>query len=228
MNQKFFKHHQNKAESILSLARNVTDRTDNSGRVYLVEGEAYPSVTTVTGFEKSKFFAEWRRKNPKEAKRVTQRGTKLHAVIESYLNNNLDSEAIPFDIMDLFLVLKDEIDKIDNICVQELPLWSKTMKLAGRVDCIAEYDGQLSIIDFKGSTKLKKKEEIDNYFMQATAYAIMWQELTGERVDKIVILIATETGEAQVFVESPLKYVKSLYQTIQNYRASHGSDSTNS
>lgn len=217
--QKIFIHRHNKREQISAMAKNIQDITTNTGRTYLLEGESYPSVTTVTGFEKSKFFAEWRKKNPKESKRVSIRGIKLHETIEHYLNNNLDTESVSFPIMDLFLQIKEEVDKIDNIYMQEMPLWSKTMKLAGRVDCIAEYDGRLSVIDFKGSTKFKNKEDIENYFMQTTAYAIMWQELTGEKIDQIVILIATETGETQVFVESPLRYVKSLYGAIQRYKS---------
>lgn len=187
-------------------------------RFYAVDGHRYPSVTTVTGHAMEEFFAEWRRKNPKEMARVLDRGNKLHSFIEDYLNNKepQQKDTEPF-IWQLFTQIKGELDKIDNIHAQEAPLYSHLLQLAGRVDCVAEYDGVFSIIDFKGSTKDKRKEDIENYFQQATAYAIMWQELYNRKIDQIVILVATDTGAVQVFKESPVNYVKSLKETIDNY-----------
>ena len=152
----------------------------DGSRYYCTEdGNKYPSVTTVTGWEKQAFFAECRRKNPKEAKRVTARGTRLHTIIEHYLDNDFDAEdpqskskVLPTDL-ELFLLMRPHLDNINNIVAQEVPLWSEKVGLAGRVDCIAEYNGKLSVIDFKGSTREKREEDIDNYFEQATAYAIM-------------------------------------------------------
>jgi len=194
------------------------DTTDN-GRFYSFDGVALPSVTTVTGWKKKKFFAEWRRKNPKEAGRVTRRGNKLHSVIESYLNNE------EFQLMDippleceLFLQLKPELDKIDNIVALEVPLWSKNIGLAGRVDCIAEYDGVLSIIDFKGSTRTKREEDVDNYMMQATAYALMWEDITKQKIEKFKILVSCETGSIQVFSGNTVQWIKPLVETIREYR----------
>ena len=102
------------------------------------------------------------------------------------LNDKLNLDEYKEEI-DLFNTLKPELDKIKNIYCLEYPLWSKVLGLAGRVDCIAEYDKQLSIIDFKGSTKLKKKEHIENYFLQASAYALMWQERTSMKIKDIKI-----------------------------------------
>jgi genome maintenance exonuclease 1 len=102
----------------------------------------------VVGFKKQKFFAEWRQKNPEESRRVTSRGTKFHSIIESYLKNEpVDLENMFPNFKALFLLLKPELDKIDNIRALETPLWSKTLGLAGRTDCIAEYDGKLSITE---------------------------------------------------------------------------------
>ena len=181
------------------------------------EGE-FPSVTTVVGFEKQKFFAEWRKKNPEESKRVTGRGTKFHSLIEKYIMNEpLDLDAENSNLKALFLLLKPEIDKIDNIVALESPLWSKILGLAGRTDCIAEYDGKLSIIDFKASTKEKREQDIDNYFMQATAYALMYQERTGVVIDNFAILVACEDGLRQVFQDKPIKYVRRLKEAIAKY-----------
>tara|TARA_R100001082_G_C4351718_1_gene154865 strand:- start:723 stop:1394 length:672 start_codon:yes stop_codon:yes gene_type:complete len=192
---------------------------ENGQRFYDTPEGHYPSVTTVTGWEKRKFFAKWREENPKESRRVLNRGNKLHSLIEDYINNEMDSKvAIPLPILDLFLQLQPELNNIDNVYAQEIPLWSSTLELAGRVDCVAEYNGKLSIIDFKGSTKVKRKQDIENYFMQATAYAIMWQEMTGQKIDNIVILIATEQGESQVFQDNPIRYVKPLLKCIRDYQ----------
>ena len=179
----------------------------------------FPSVTTVVGWKKNQFFAEWRKNNPKEAVRTRNRGTKLHSLIETYLLNTPDysKDKDPYT-MDLFYQFQLNIDKIDNIRALEGFLWSKPLRLAGRVDCIAEYDGILSVIDFKGSTKPKRKEDIENYFLQATAYAVMWQERTGERIDQIVILITCDDGTTQVFVENPKNYKKSLAHAIKEWR----------
>ena len=193
----------------------------NGQRFYSTPEGHYPSVTTVTGWEKRQFFAKWRAENPKESRRVLDRGNKLHNLIEDYINNRVDDKTTgglnPF-ILDLFILLKPELDKIDNVYAQEVPLWSSTLELAGRVDCVGEYDGKLSIIDFKGSTRIKRKEDIQNYFMQATAYAIMWQEMTGQKIDNIAILIATEQGESQVFQDNPIRYVKPLLKSIRDYQ----------
>ena len=192
---------------------------DENGRRYLCEGEYYPSVTTVTGWEKRLFFAQWRKNNQAESKRVTKRGTSLHSVIESYLlNQELNTKEMLPDILALFLQIKTTINRIDNIHALEAPLFSKTLKLAGRVDCIGEFDNQLSVIDFKGSTRTKREEDIDNYFTQTTAYAIMWQEKFGIPIKNICIIISCEDGSVQVFQKNPLHYVKKLKNSIDRFR----------
>jgi hypothetical protein len=188
-------------------------------RFYETPDGVFPSVTSVVGFEKQKFFSQWRAKNPEESKRVTSRGTKFHSLLENYIKNeNINLDEVHSMQKSLFSLIKPEIDKIDNIIAIETPLWSKTLGLAGRTDCIAEYDGKLSIIDFKASTKEKRKEDIDNYFAQATAYALMFQERTGIVVDNFAIIIACEDGIMQVFQGKPLHYVKHLFNLIKKYK----------
>lgn len=198
----------------------LKSETTNEGRYYQTpDGKRYPSVTTVTGWEKKAFFAEWRRKNPEESKRVLHRGNCLHQIIENYLNNESEYlKGAESDHAKLFYQLTEDLDRIDNIVGLEKPMWSHTAKIAGRVDCIAEFDGKLSIIDFKGSTKPKFTSDIQNYFMQATAYAIMYQERTGTPINQIVIMISCDTGDTQVFTEDPRKYVRKLHECIQKYR----------
>ena len=195
----------------------------NGKRHYVTPtGSKLPSVTTVVGWEKNKFFAEWRKNNPEESKRVTVRGNKLHSLIEKYLLNefNPEKDYVPLNIMELFLQLKPELDKIDNVHALEVPLWSETVGLAGRVDCVAEHEGTLCIIDFKGSTREKRSSDIENYYLQATAYALMWQEKTNIPVDKFKILVGCEqTCSCQVFEGSPITYVKRLKEVIDSYNS---------
>lgn len=195
------------------------ERKEISGhRFYQTPDGLFPSVTTVTGHEKKKFFAEWRKNNPAESERVCSRGNTLHSVVEKYLlNEKLDLSQYDDNIRDLFLTLKPEVDKINNIRCLEFPLWSKTLEMAGRVDCIAEYNRELAVIDFKGSTNTKYKKDIENYFNQATAYALMWQERTGEKIKKIKILMATEQGVCQIFEENTIDYVPTLKNIKYKY-----------
>ena len=193
------------------------------GRFYLAPGEKrYPSVTTVCGFEKARCFAKWRAENPVEAKRTTDRGNVIHEACENYLNNEPIGELASNETM-LFNNLKRSLHRINNIRAQEVPLWSHTLRLAGRVDCVAEFDGKLSIIDFKGSTRRKSPSNITNYFCQATAYAIMWHEMMKEEIEQIVILITSEDGANQVFVKKPLDYVSELKRAIDIYENSKSS-----
>jgi genome maintenance exonuclease 1 len=215
-----FKHFNHLSNTISCELQEVTK---DGKRFYSTPGGEFPSVTTVVGFKKQQFFAEWRNKNPEESKRVTSRGTKFHGLIEKYLKNEpFDLDSLHSNQKALFLLLKPELDKIDNIVALETPLWSKTIGLAGRTDCIAEYDGKLSIIDFKASSKEKRKQDVESYFTQATAYALMFQERTGIIVENFAILISCEDGLTQVFQNKPIKYVKKLKSVIVSYRNNHG------
>jgi genome maintenance exonuclease 1 len=176
-------------------------------------------VTTVVGWKKNQFFAEWRKNNPKEAQRTRTRGTKLHSLIESYLLNTpeFSADKDPYTL-DLFYQIQTHINKINNIKSIEGFLWSKPLRMAGRADCIGEYDGVLSVIDFKGSTKPKRKEDIESYFLQATAYAVMWEERTGQKISQIVILISCDDGTVQTFIEQCKNYKKQLAIAIKEWR----------
>ena len=204
-------------------------KTTEQGRRYFVEGNAYPSVTTVIGEMKKKSILEWRRKVGEDeanaiSKRATTRGNKCHKLAEDYLSNKpLDKYRDDVLSLGLFHQIRPYIDKINNIHALEESLYSHTLKLAGRVDCIAEYDNELAIIDFKTSTKYKREEWIQDYFSQETAYAIMFQELTGLKVKQLVTIIAVETGTPQVFVKKDiLTYVPKLKEYIDYYKDKHG------
>lgn len=171
-------------------------------RVYVApNGERYPSVTTVIADHGKEAILEWRKKVGDEkaneiSRKATTRGTSVHKVLEAYLNNE---DTSGFDMMpnvkSLFVRMKQELEsKVNNIHCLESRLFSHELKLAGTVDCIAEYKGVLSVIDFKTSIRLKKKENIGGYFMQGAAYATMFNEMTNLNIEQIVILIGVDTA----------------------------------
>ena len=203
--------------------------TTQQGRRYLVDGMMWPSVTTVIGHSKKKSIMEWRNRVGEEeankiSKRASTRGNKCHKLCELYLENKSISKYSDDPLsMGLFYQIKPYLDSIDNIHALEAPLCSSLLKMAGRVDCIAEYNGELAIIDFKTSTKYKREEWIHDYFAQETAYAIMFQELTGLIPKKLVTIIACETGEPQIFeIYDTNKYARKLKEYIDAYRRDNG------
>lgn len=201
--------------------------TTEAGRKYVSpEGNYYSSVTTVLSDYNKKAIMEWRKRvGDKEANRISsqasRRGTSLHSVCEKYLLNEMSEmkmKTMMPNIKELFFSIKNELDNnIGKIYSLEQALYSDSMKVAGRVDCIAEWNGKLSVIDFKSSSKIKKKENIKNYFMQCTAYSLMFQELTGRSIDQIVVVIAVENGEKQIFIENPNNYLNDWYEMLQNH-----------
>lgn len=188
------------------------------------DGNQYPSVTTVLGHQEKPWLENWRQmlgpeKADKETQRCAQRGTAIHEFIEKYLNNeqNFLKGAKP-EYVAGFNQAKPRLNHINNIRVQEAALYSNTLRLAGRVDCIGEYDGVLSIIDFKTSNNNKDREMIQDYLLQCTGYAIMWHEQTGEPIEDITILMTVERGMFPlVFRDKIDKYVKPLLQRIDEY-----------
>ena len=202
-------------------------------RMYMTpEGFKFPSVTTVISNNKQKMagIAKWRARvgekaaNAKSA-RATGRGTKYHSIAEDYFNNNLDLKKyskFPLPVL-MFHHSRDTLDRINNIYLQEAALYSKHLELAGRVDCIAEFDGVLSIIDFKTAEEPKREEYLYDYFVQETAYACMLQENYGLTVKQLVTIVACENGETQVKVLPPKKeYFIRLMSYIEEYQERYG------
>ena len=200
----------------------LSRKTIDGVRYYTVEGRPMVSITSVTSHFNKQIFVDWRKRVGNEeadriTKRSTSRGTKVHTLIESYLlNKNVDPDT-PGSKM-LFLQAKESLEKINNIYALEKSLYSTELGVAGTVDCIAEYDGELSIIDFKTAAKPKPKDWIQNYFVQAAAYACMFYELTDIPVKKLVILMTCENGEVTVYEEyDKIKYMKLLVKYIEKF-----------
>ena len=202
----------------------ISAKTVGGKRVYEIGDQKYPSISTICSFRNRKSIAEWRaRVGAEEAnkisKRATTAGTTVHSMIEDYLNNELDLEKYDGKHLAkiLFTQAKPMLARINNIHFQEAPLYSHEFAIAGRVDCIAEFDGKLSIIDFKTSSKEKKEEWVEGYFVQETGYAKMYEERSGIKVEQIVTLITCQTGDTQVFIKNPDDYVPLLRDYIQEY-----------
>jgi len=194
----------------------------DKGRVYQTpNGRAYPSVTSVTGLHGKEAIFAWRKRvGEEEANRIsaaaTKRGTRVHSLCEDYLNNK-SVEPDMFEVETWNSILP-ELRKIDNIHCLETQLYSDHLRVAGTVDCIAEYDGRMSVIDFKTSKRSKSKDDIHGYFMQTSAYAVMFEERTGIAVDTLVILMTVdEQPEASVFIENRDDWIEKFIDLREEY-----------
>jgi genome maintenance exonuclease 1 len=191
-------------------------------RVYETpSGSAYPSVTTVTGLYSAKGIAEWRaRVGNEEANRISgrasARGTRIHQYCEDYLRGNI-FEADMFDLQ-MFNSIKPLLDQVDNIHCLETPLWSDHLQVAGTVDCIAEFQGKLSVIDFKTSSKPKDRDDIHNYFMQTAAYAVAFEERTGIPIGRLVIIMAVDNDDPRWFIEKRDNWIGGFRKLRLDYK----------
>jgi len=180
------------------------------------------SITSVTSHFNKEIFVKWRKRvGNEEADKITKaatgRGTDMHTLTEHYLKNEDLPEVRPISDF-LFKIAKGHLNKINNIYALEGPLYSKELGLAGTVDCIAEYDGELAIIDFKTSKKPKPRNWIEHYFVQCMAYGCMLYEMKGISIKKLVIIMACENGECVIYEErDKAKYIKLLTQYIDKF-----------
>ena len=180
------------------------------------------SITSITSHFNREIFINWRKKvgdvqADKITKAATKRGTDMHTLTEYYLKNDDLPEVPPISEF-LFKIAKGELNKINNIYALEGALYSKQLGIAGTVDCIAEYNGELAIIDFKTSKKPKPREWVEHYFVQAMAYGCMLYEMREIPVKKLVIIMACENGECIVYEEyNKAKYIKLLNKYINKF-----------
>ncbi len=205
-------------------------RIDGPIRLYETpEGKRYPSVTTVLGKMMDKSALEtWRKRvGEEEASRVSARastrGTNVHTMCENYvLGNDIDA-SMPHNMM-MFNQIKKVLDeKVDMVRATECTLFSDHLKLAGSCDLIANYDGRLSIIDYKTSAKRKRKDWIEGYFLQASLYSYMLWEMTDILVKDIVIIIGVDDSlESQIFIERPQRYLEKAVDLVRSYHKMYG------
>lgn len=199
--------------------------TTDSGRKYKTpEGVNLPSITTVLSILSRDSIAKWRKRvgeaeANKISTRASGRGTRVHEIIEKYVNNDPNfRDGYTPDIIESFLAVKPILDeRLTEVFAQEAPLYSNHLGVAGRVDCVGIFDGKPSIIDYKTSMKPKRLDWIKNYFMQESAYAIMWEERTGQPITQLVTIISVDNAEPQVFIEHRDNWVRPLRDTIAQY-----------
>ena len=195
------------------------------GRKYQTpSGKSYPSVTSVVGLLGKEAIREWRaRVGEEEANRVSaraaRRGTTIHSLCENYL---LNKEVKPglFDV-ETFDSIKSLLNRINNIHCLETQLFSDHLQVAGTVDCIAEFDGRVSVIDFKTSKRIKSREDIPGYFMQTSAYAVMFEELTRIPVDRLVIIMSVDDEAPLLFIEKRDDWIGKFIELRKDYSKLH-------
>ena len=191
-------------------------------RVYEVpNGNRYPSITSVLGHLPNPSLEAWKKRvGEVEAKRVskkaTDRGTRIHKLAEDFfLGHPLQIDMFDHD---MWRTLEPVMNRIDNIHALEGKLYSDKLKVAGTVDCIAEFDGKLSIIDFKTSGKLKLINNITDYFVQATAYSVMFQELFNIAIPDITIIIGVDDEQPQIFQQKRSSFIPRLIDLRQSFK----------
>ena len=196
-------------------------RRINGHRFYEIDGKNYPSVTSVLSLRKTDGLTKWRESVGTdvanwEMRRCANRGKSLHTLVEQYMKNETPSirDVLP---LGLFKLMKPYLDQINNIRLVEEIMYSKNLTLAGQVDCVAEYNGKLSVIDFKTANKERIEEWVENYFLQCTAYSIMYNETFNEPIEQIVVLMAAEDGSMKAFVKEPKDYEDELQKAIETF-----------
>jgi len=207
---------------------NLTSETLPTGKRHYVlpNGAKVPSITTILGAMKEDAIQKWRKDVGAEAanrisKHASSRGTNVHTLCERYLNNDPIGPSMP-DAKEMFNSIKPYLNKINNIHYQEQALWSEKIGIAGRVDRIAEYEGELSVIDFKTSKRIKKRDDILDYFWQTTAYACFYEELVGNPIHNLVIIMAVDNEEPIIFKEKTVNHIEGLVNAIDFYRNRYG------
>ena len=199
----------------------------------------YPSITTVLSLRQKEGLMEWRKRVGDKvanyvAAKAAARGTKVHHMCEDYLNNvHLDypekwkKHKKDFLPLCIFGQLRDKVlTNISDIHAQECGLYSDKYKVAGRVDCIAKYKDVLSIIDFKTSTRERSDAWNENYYIQGSAYAEMFTELTGIDVSQVVILVVTEDGTVQEFIKDKSNFLDALTDSVAEWKKQNETDNT--
>ena len=200
---------------------NTKGMNQNGFRFYQIDGKNYPSITSILSIQKKEGLEKWRKNVGEEAAkwemaRAARRGKATHTLVEQYLKGQPQTinDVLPNG---MFRLLKPYLDQVDNIHCLERIMYSHKLTLAGQVDCIAEYNGKLSVIDFKTANKERIDSWNESYYLQCTAYAIMYEELFGKQIDQIVILQAGEDGSAKSFIKNKADYEEKLSKVIQDF-----------
>ena len=201
----------------------ITENKNGKRHYATPSGELYPSITTVLGELNKAAISAWRKRvGETEANKISgkasRRGTRLHSVCESYIQNKekfLNGETP--HIVELFKTIEPFLERVDNIHGVELALYSDHFGVAGRTDLIAEFDGVLSVIDYKTSNRTKKKYWCESYFAQCAFYAVAYEELTKIPVPQVVVIIAVDNEQPQLFVENRDDWTDKIWEAKKLY-----------
>ena len=198
------------------------------------DGCIYPSVTTVTSSTKKEYIEAWKARVGEEhaakvSRRAASRGTDLHTMCEQYtLNNPLYKRGMMPNIIEMFNSIKPLIDdNVGTIYANEIALFSHELKTAGRTDMFCQFQGINTIVDFKTSSRVKKEEDIEDYFIQATTYAMMLEEMYQDRTKLVIpqlaiIMAVAEHGEpGLLFVKPTYPYRAKVRKLFNEYHETH-------
>lgn len=208
---------------------NRIDGGENGRRYQTPEGNLYPSVTTIFSIIKNEFLDEWRaRVGEEEAKKIAARaaarGTYIHEQCEYLLKNQNPPKNHLAKMLynDNWRKFKPLVDQIGDVFALEAPLYSNYLKVAGTVDCVGMWKDKLSIIDFKTSSRMKSHEDIESYWMQCAAYAVMWEERTGQPINNLVILMSVDDEEPLVFEDRRNNWINKFIDLRKVYAKTVG------
>ena len=205
----------------------VREDGGKNGRRYVTpEGHKYPSVTTIFSVNENHHLAAWReRVGEDEARRISSRaahrGTHIHSLCEKFIKGDTIEYINPF-YKEMWQSLQPIINQIGNVYAIEQPLYSDYLKVAGTVDCVGLWKDRLSVIDFKTSSRVKSEGDIENYFMQCAAYAVMWEERTKQPITQLVILMAIEDEVPRIFLQHRDTWIKKFIELRGRYKALNG------
>ena len=200
-----------------------TTTIDGKRHYQTPDGNVYPSVTTITSLHGKEGILEWRKRvGEEEANKISNkaatRGTRVHKLCEDYLNNELSFEGAMPNSIALFKQMQPFLDKyIGKVYGIECPLYSHHLRVAGKSDCIAQFDGKNAVVDFKTANKPKQEHWIQNYFMQCAAYAVAFEERTKISIPRIAIVVAVEGDSPQLFIKKRDDYIDMFISYRKQY-----------
>lgn len=206
-------------QELIELPRCILDESNNTHQYLTPDNKKYPSVTTMLAKTKDpndeKSLLEWRESiGPAVANYIMSTAAKIgretHKLNENYINMLPNKSKFSLLSLAHHRNFIKYLNKTSNIYGVEAKLFSHKLRLAGTADLIAEYDGKLSLIDYKTKRSQQSKEWLSDYFIQTTAYSIMWEEITKSKIEQLVILVSSEQNTIQEFIETPKNYLNAL------------------
>ena len=204
---------------------NLTRTSIGGKRHYKTPDGLFISITSLLSSNVPNTVMEWRERVGEDVANyvmrvAANRGTRVHKMAELTLSNKPVGGVSEYGVaaVALFKMMEPALQKFDNIRALEQPIYSAELEVAGTADAICDFDGTPAVVDFKTATRMRDKESIENHFLQCTFYSIAWEEITGEKIEKIIIIMASEDGKMEIFRDSSSKYAPKLMDLIKEYK----------